>query len=412
MDKLKMQSIDMIEKNIDKIGALFPNVITETKGEDGKLKKGINFEKLKQELSDDVNDVEESYDFTWVGKKASIVDANMPIRKTLRPCIEESKDWETTENLYIEGDNLDVLKLLQESYLNSIKMIYIDPPYNRGTDLLTYSDKFIMEKDEYDDEISYKDENNNLLFKQNNKANPRFHSDWCSMITSRLKLALNLLTNDGIIFVSIDDNEIKNLKNICDEIFGEDKLAGIIHRRKNRKPHNAGNTMSLSYEFILVYYKANTFKLAQEFSEMYHDEKGNYAIYPVLKADKKERTYLFKSGLRCDIQQLPAGIYRTGKNDNLNIEILDDGIVYNGILQNEIRIKGRFCLTDENGKLSEAMCNDNIYINANGFPKEKRYRKEEDYKIDNHHWDIEKGKNEDGDEEIKQIFGLSGENYL
>ena len=180
MEKLRMETADLTQKNIEKIGELFPNTITEMRDENGRLKKGINFEILKQELSGDVIDGEECYDFTWVGKKTAIVEGNTPIRKTLRPCIEESKDWENTENLYIEGDNLEVLKLLQESYLNSVKMIYIDPPYNTGNDFI-YKDDFTMDKDEYDEQIGFLDEEEKRLFK-NTDTNGRFHSDWCSMM--------------------------------------------------------------------------------------------------------------------------------------------------------------------------------------------------------------------------------------
>lgn len=210
MDKMKMESVDMTEQNIEKIGALFPNCITEAVGEDGKLKKAINFGMLKQMLSSDVIDGEEAYEFTWVGKKAAMVEANKPIRKTLRPCKEESVDWDTTENLYIEGDNLEVLKLLQESYLGKVKMIYIDPPYNTGNDFI-YNDDFKMSSEEYADDSGAVDEDGNRMFK-NTDSNGRFHSDWCSMIYSRLQLARYLLTDDGVIFVSIDDNEQENIK--------------------------------------------------------------------------------------------------------------------------------------------------------------------------------------------------------
>ncbi|MDD2630308.1 MAG: site-specific DNA-methyltransferase, partial [Limnochordia bacterium] len=158
MEKLRMETKDITQENIERIAELFPNVVTEMRDENGKIKKGINFELLKQELSGDVVDGEECYDFTWVGKRAAIVEANTPIRKTLRPCIEESKNWETTENLYIEGDNLDALKLLQESYLNSIKMIYIDPPYNTGNDSFVYPDDYSMDQDQLDEKIEYRDE--------------------------------------------------------------------------------------------------------------------------------------------------------------------------------------------------------------------------------------------------------------
>lgn len=258
MEKLKMESIDLTQKNIEKIGKLFPNVITEMRDENGKLKKGINFELLKQELSGDVVDGEECYDFTWVGKKAAIVEGNTPIRKTLRPCIEESKDWESTGNLYIEGDNLDVLKLLQESYLNSIKMIYIDPPYNTGNDFI-YKDNFSMDKDEYEEELGLYDEDDNRLFK-NTETNGRFHSDWCSMIFSRIKLARNILSDNGVIFISIDDNELHNLRKICDEIFGEKNFVADIAVVNNLKGRNDKRYIARANERLLMYVKTQNFE--------------------------------------------------------------------------------------------------------------------------------------------------------
>lgn len=228
MAKMRMESVDMTAQNVEKIGALFPNCITETLDENGKPKKGINFEILKQMLSGDVVEGDESYEFTWVGKKASIVEANKPIRKTLRPCPEESVNWDSTENLYIEGDNLEVLKLLQESYLGKVKMIYIDPPYNTGSDSFVYPDNYTMEKDKYEEGIGLRDDSGLKLFAENNDGNPRFHSDWCSMIYSRLLLARNLLAADGVIFISLDDNEITNLKKICDEVFGAANFVGQI----------------------------------------------------------------------------------------------------------------------------------------------------------------------------------------
>lgn len=226
MDKMRMESVDITDQNIEKIGALFPNVITETKDKNGKLTKAINFELLKQELSKDIIDGEEAYEFTWVGKKAAIIEANSPIRKTLRPCKEESVNWDTTENLYIEGDNLEVLKLLQESYLGKVKMIYIDPPYNTGNDFI-YEDDFRQSKERYDEDSGAVDENGDRMFK-NTDSNARFHSDWCSMIYRRLMLARSLLSDDGVIFISIDDNEIDNLQKICNEIFGEENFINIF----------------------------------------------------------------------------------------------------------------------------------------------------------------------------------------
>lgn len=223
MDKMRMESEDIQQDNVAKIAALFPNCVTEARDEDGHLKKAINFEMLKQMLSDSVIDGDEAYEFTWVGKKASIVEANRPIRKTLRPVKEDSVHWDTTENLYIEGDNLEVLKLLQESYLGKVKMIYIDPPYNTGNDFI-YNDDFKVSSEEYADESGEVDEEGNRMFK-NTDSNGRFHSDWCSMIYSRLMLARNLLTESGAIFVSIDENEQANMKKLLDECFGEENKA-------------------------------------------------------------------------------------------------------------------------------------------------------------------------------------------
>ena len=252
MDKLRMETPDLTSENIDKIAALFPNCITEMRDENGKLKRGINFEMLKQMLSPDVVDGDECYEFTWVGKKAAIVEANKPIRKTLRPCPEESKDWDTTENLYIEGDNLEVLKLLQESYLGKVKMIYIDPPYNTGNDFI-YRDKFAQGADEYDEDSGVYDEDENRLFK-NTDTNGRFHSDWCSMIYSRLMLARNLLAEDGVIFISIDDNEQENLKKISDEVFGAQNFVAQMVWQKRTSP-DARRIISAGHEYVLVYAK-------------------------------------------------------------------------------------------------------------------------------------------------------------
>ena len=250
MDKMRMESLDMTSQNIEKIGALFPNCITETVDENGKLKKAINFDILKQMLSEDILEGSEAYEFTWVGKKAAIVEANKPIRKTLRPCKEESVNWDTTENLYIEGDNLEVLKLLQESYLGVIKMIYIDPPYNTGNDFI-YRDDFKQSVNKYEEDLGMYDEEDNCMFK-NTDSNGRFHSDWCSMIYSRLMLARNLLTNDGIILISIDDNEIENLRYICNEIFGEGNFIAQFTIASNSAKNNS-KYVSIAHEYVLCY---------------------------------------------------------------------------------------------------------------------------------------------------------------
>lgn len=261
MDKMKFESPDMTAQNIDRIAALFPNCVTEMLDEERSTpekkvyKRAVNFELLKQMLSPDVVDGDEAYEFTWVGKKAAIVEANKPIRKTLRPCVAESKDWDNTENLYIEGDNLEVLKLLQESYLGKIKMIYIDPPYNTGNDFI-YADDFMRSQEEENEQMGMYDEDENRLFK-NTDTNGRFHSDWCSMIYSRLLLARNLLTDDGVIFISIDDGEVSNLSELCNEIFGEANfIADLIWQKKFSRANDA-TYFSTMHDHILCYCKAN-----------------------------------------------------------------------------------------------------------------------------------------------------------
>lgn len=254
MDKMRMESVDMTAQNIEKIGALFPNCITETVDENGIPKKAINFELLKQMLSGDILEGDEAYEFTWVGKKAAIVEANKPIRKTLRPCPEESDDWDNTQNLYIEGDNLEVLKLLQESYLGKVKMIYIDPPYNTGSDLL-YKDDFSESAIEYDEESGLIDEEGARLVK-NPSTNGRYHSAWCTMIYSRLMIARNLLAEDGVLCISIDDNEVDNLKKICDEVMGAACYVDCITWNK-RVPKNDNKGIGNIHEYILVYVKSS-----------------------------------------------------------------------------------------------------------------------------------------------------------
>ena len=271
MDKMRMESVDMTAQNIEKIGALFPNCITETVDENGKAKKAINFELLKQMLSGDVIEGSEAYEFTWVGKKAAIVEANKPIRKTLRPCKEESVNWDTTENLYIEGDNLEVLKLMQESYLGAVKMIYIDPPYNTGKDSFLYPDYYHMTSDDYEEEIGMYDDEGNKLFLENTNSNPRFHSLWCSMIYSRLMLARDMLTEDGVIFISIDEKEVTCLTKICDEIFGAANHLETFHVqvRYGNKSLNEDSDFQPVMEYVLIFCKDRFSFVPQKPSEPY-----------------------------------------------------------------------------------------------------------------------------------------------
>lgn len=291
---MKFETPDMTAENIEKIAELFPNCMTEMRDENGKVKRGIDFEVLKQMLSSDVVDGDECYEFTWVGKKASIAEANRPIRKTLRPCPEESKDWDTTENLYIEGDNLEVLKLLQESYLGKVKMIYIDPPYNTGNDFI-YADDFMRSQEEESEQMGMYDEDKNRLFK-NTDSNGRFHSDWCSMMYPRLMLARNLLSDDGVIFISIDDNEQANLKKICDEVFGESSFVASMIWKSKSGGANDVSIIACDSEYVLVYGK-NIEKLFfnldknAEVTTSYNQTDENGKKYSLDRLDKQSLGY-------------------------------------------------------------------------------------------------------------------------
>ena len=254
MNKLKMITPDLTDKNIEQLGGLFPSVITEMFDENGETKKGVDFDLLRQILSKDlVENDDERYRLDWPGKKASLLKANTPITKTLRPCREESLHFEKTENLYIEGDNFEVLKILQESYLGKVKMIYIDPPYNTGNDFI-YKDDYKRSKEEYEVEIGTTDEKGGKLFK-NTDTNGRFHSDWLSMMYERLIVARDFLTDDGVIFISIDDNEVHNLRKICDEVFGEENFITELIWERAYAPKNDALFISKSHDYILMYTK-------------------------------------------------------------------------------------------------------------------------------------------------------------
>ena len=258
-----MQSLDVTSSNIDKIARLFPQCVTEHKDKDGKTVLGIDFEKLRDELSSDViDDGEERYQFTWPDKKAHAHLANMPTTKTLRPCREESVDFDHTRNLYIEGDNLDVLKVLRETYLGKVKMIYIDPPYNTGNDFV-YNDDFSLDADEYKENSGQTDEDGNRLV-QNTESNGRFHTDWLNMIYPRLKVAKDLLAEDGVIFISIDDNEVENLKKVCNEVFGEGNFIAQLIWERAYSPKNDARFISNSHDYILMYAKSiDTFTIGR-----------------------------------------------------------------------------------------------------------------------------------------------------
>lgn len=283
MEHLKMQTADMADRNIEQIGALFPECLTERINSNGRVEQAIDFDKLRQLLAHDVVEgPEQRYQFTWPDKRAAIRLANTPTSKTLRPCRSESVDFDTTQNLYIEGDNLDVLKLLRENYLGKVKMIYIDPPYNTGNDFV-YNDDFAQGKTEFEQRSGLFDEEGHQTIdpmQRNTEANGRFHTDWLNMIYPRLKVARDLLSDDGVIFISIDDNEVENLMKICDEIFGEMNFVAQIPWRKRTAKSDVPFGISQDYEFIICYARSNKFYASIAGGERKYYETPDYPGRP------------------------------------------------------------------------------------------------------------------------------------
>ena len=358
MEKMRMESVDMTEKNIAKIESLFPNCITETLDENGKLTKAINFDLLKQMLSKEIIDSDEAYEFTWVGKKAAIVEANKPIRKTLRPCIEESVDWDDTENIYIKGDNLNVLKLLQESYLGAVKLIYIDPPYNTGSDFI-YKDRFEQNVYDFDSNIGMYDDDNNRMFK-NSDTNGRFHSDWCSMIYSRLALARNLLTEDGVIIISIDDNEIRNMRMICDELFGESNFISTIVWQKIHSIKNDAKYFSENHEYALVYSKnlnlvnlkllPRTEEMNSRYKNPDNDPRGPWQSGDlVASGERSNGHFLVTSPITGKKFDVPIGKHWVYSKENL-LSLVQDNQIWFGVDGNSFPRKKRFLSEVQDGR--------------------------------------------------------------
>ncbi len=302
-EKMKMHTPNKADENFEKLAALFPNAVTETKDENGEVVRAIDKDVLMQEINTRVVDgKEERYQFTWPDKKKSVLLANAPINKTLRPCREESVDFDKTENLYIEGDNLEVLKLLQETYLGKIKMIYIDPPYNTGHDFV-YEDDFTENTDEYLDRSGQFDESGNRLV-QNTESNGRFHTDWLNMMYPRLKIAKDLLLDDGLIFISIDDNEVENVRKLCNEIFGESNFVNQVIWIRNSSGKTVSKQLTQNIEYLLIYARTSSYELSPIFKplaestlKMYsrddNDGRGKYRLYPLQKPSSPgpETTY-------------------------------------------------------------------------------------------------------------------------
>lgn len=323
MDKLKMMSRDVVGGNVQKIAALFPHCVTERIGKDGNPELAIDFDKLRAELSNEVLDEgEERYQFTWPDKRAASRLANTPTTQTLRPCREESVDFDNTQNLYIEGDNLDVLKVLRETYLGKVKMIYIDPPYNTGNDFV-YNDDFAQGKGDFETQSGlFDDEGNQTIdpMQRNTESNGRFHTDWLNMIYPRLKVARDLLSDDGVIFISIDDNEQENLRKICDEIFGNQNFIGsfVVNSTPNARDYGHIGKM---HEFALFYAKdlfcaeTNLLPVIDK-TFAYNDEKGGFNIHPLYNSNeafhKDNRPNLYYPFYLYPNEVLEDGFYKIG----------------------------------------------------------------------------------------------------
>lgn len=339
MDKLKMHSLDVIGSNIEKIQQLFPNCVTERLGKDGKPELAIDFEKLQAELSNEIiGEGEERYQFTWPDKRAANRLANTPTTMTLRPCREESVNFDHTQNLYIEGDNLDVLKALRETYLGKVKMIYIDPPYNTGNDFV-YNDDFAQSRDEFEETSGLFDEEGNQTIdpmQRNTESNGRFHTDWLNMIYPRLKVARDLLSDDGVIFISIDDNEVENLKKIGNEIFGESNFVGQWNWFKSATPPNLSYKIKKNIEYIIAYEKH---KDNIRYSGL---QKVSSSSDPFTKPQNSLKVLTFPAGtIQTNLKDgvYSKGIYGTDKFPN---ELLNDLIVENGTNSNAVSFRNKF----------------------------------------------------------------------
>lgn len=353
-----MQSSNGVEDNITKIAQLFPDCVTETVDERSGLPKHlIDFEKLKQNLSDSVmSERAERYQFTWPDKSKAILLANSPINATLRPCREDSVDFDNTQNLYIEGDNLDVLKCLKETYLHKVKMIYIDPPYNTGNDFV-YEDDFAQSSEEYLANSGQFDEQGNRMF-TNAESNGRFHTDWLNMIYPRLKVARDLLTDDGVIFISIDDNEVENLRKVCDEVFGEQNFVDCLHWKKKKQPSFLAKHTAKVMEYVIVYAK-NTFKL-----EKLSVEKVSDSNKKVININNKVSSRIFKPGVRVKSEEqtgiIKAGVY-TGRS--MDVEYKNDIYYENGRTTNEVEVVSKF--SDSQSNIDTFIQKDLLYITKN-----------------------------------------------
>ena len=419
MDKLKMQTANKADENFRKLAAMFPNAVTETINENGEVVRAIDKDVLMQEIACTVVDGnEERYQFTWPDKKKSVLLANAPINKTLRPCREESVNFDTTENLYIEGDNLEVLKLLQETYLGKIKMIYIDPPYNTGNDFV-YEDDFAQSTDEYLANSGQFDEDGNRMV-QNTESNGRFHTDWLNMIYPRLRLAKDMLSEDGVIFISIDDNEIENMKKLCDEVYGATSFVAQLVWEKKKKGSFLSKSITNVKEYILVYCKS-----LDGFEGLIGEINDEEETYPCINAVNKR-----------ELRTIPAGIESKYRDKNffmpkgseisdttMSIVLHSDLVIKNGVLAEELTLEGNWRYSQ--AAMKEYALKKELYITRDLYlrriVRETRYKTMKDLlsrvgedteishtgavdtkNLNSSGW----GSNEDADEELRLLFGI------
>lgn len=417
MDKLRMMSRDVYGNNVQKIAALFPQCVTERLDKEGKPELAIDFDKLRAELSNEVLDEgEERYQFTWPDKRAASRLANTPTTQTLRPCREESVDFDSTQNLYIEGDNLDVLKVLRETYLGKVKMIYIDPPYNTGNDFV-YNDDFAQGKGDFEAQSGlFDDEGNQTVdpMQRNAESNGRFHTDWLNMIYPRLKVARDLLTENGVIFISIDDNEVDNVRKICDEIFGaQNRLDRGSLIWVNRGSSKGFRKIVKNHEFILAYSKNETL-VQSVFGENFASSLGELEHYCFNKPSEKNPYSEVQFSKGCRIEGVSDITFTGSVGKEVQLEIISGDMVFkNGILQNDVVLRGTFPYVNQ---IREYFSNKpkglpiydtkgqewlEIFFNSNGMP---RYRKSRNNEIISSVIDESSIPNF-GSEDIKELLG-------
>lgn len=396
-ERLSLQSADGAQLNLDALYQIAPSCFTEaTDPKTGKIKRVVNFDVLRQLLGDDtVEDATEAYEFNWVGKQEARAEVLRPINKTLRPVKKDSVDWDNTQNLYIEGDNLEVLKLLQKSYLGKVKMIYIDPPYNTGNDFV-YHDDSSRSQEEEDFAAGNIDELGNR-YRKNTDSNGRFHSEWCSMIYARLMVARSLLKENGVIFISIDENEITNMSKICDEVFGRENFIDTLHWKKKKQPSFLAKHTAKVMEYVLVYAKsANSL-------EKLSTETLSDATKKVINISNAECTRHFKSNVRVKIGDngiLPKGRYRI---KTMDVEYLQDVHYENGYTTNEVDVVARFSVSQD--KIDNYIDNDLLFITANkGLRRDVSEEEKGNRKSITDLLLSDYGDNQESDNEFKELF--------